>query len=130
MRKYAIAYGGSFPDSFEALLFSGHLDSGGVLHCPSSSESELDDSTRAAIAANKATALEHLSYVYAAQGLSVQCPAEAVLAYDRPESHGGHGINVLYADGQVDFTPKAQAEKLIAELQSGHNPPRAEILKQ
>jgi hypothetical protein len=35
-------------------------------------------------------------------------------------------MNVLYADTHVDWVDAPKARKLMAELNAGHNPPRAE----
>jgi prepilin-type processing-associated H-X9-DG protein len=49
--------------------------------------------------------------------------------YEPPCNHDHGGMNVLYADGHVDFIPMPTAKKIIAELHAGHNPPREDKLK-
>jgi hypothetical protein len=38
-------------------------------------------------------------------------------------------MNVLFGDYHVDFIQTAEAIKLLAELNAGHNPPRPEALR-
>jgi prepilin-type processing-associated H-X9-DG protein len=52
----------------------------------------------------------------------------AVLAYELPGTHGGKYGNVLFADSGVQTFDAQSLTNLIAELQSGHNPPRPEKL--
>jgi hypothetical protein len=35
-------------------------------------------------------------------------------------------MNVLYADGNVEFHDRRVAAHIAAEIEAGHNPPRAE----
>lgn len=71
----------------------------------------------------------HISYAYAGKGLTINAPASAVLAYETLSNHGDIGINVLYADGHVDWLSKAEAIHMVNELSAGHNPPRAEKIR-
>jgi prepilin-type processing-associated H-X9-DG protein len=48
-----------------------------------------------------------------------------VLAYEHLPNHSHGGMNVLYGDGNVRWVDAADAERLVAELSAGHNPPRA-----
>ena len=36
-------------------------------------------------------------------------------------------MNVLFGDGHIEFVHTAEATALIAELTTGHNPPRTRI---
>jgi prepilin-type processing-associated H-X9-DG protein len=71
---------------------------------------------------------EHFSYVYLGRGFTLDAPATAVLIYEPLTNHGDHA-NVLFGDGHVETLLAHPAEMLIAELESGHNPPRAEKLR-
>jgi prepilin-type processing-associated H-X9-DG protein len=59
-------------------------------------------------------------------GLSAQtATARHVLAYEHMSNHKNNGMNVLYGDGSVQWLEKAEAERVLSELQQGHNPPRS-----
>ncbi|HZN68866.1 MAG TPA: type II secretion system protein [Tepidisphaeraceae bacterium] len=56
-------------------------------------------------------------------------PGRAVCAYEPLANHDGSGIMVLYWDGHVTWHDAAEARRIIAEVEAGHNPPREEMLK-
>ena len=63
-------------------------------------------------------------YVYVGQGINlwkVNNAASLVVLYEQPAHRGG--INVLYADGHVEYYARDQAPLLVADLQKGVNPP-------
>jgi prepilin-type processing-associated H-X9-DG protein len=51
-------------------------------------------------------------YIYLGAGLTNAASADTVVAYDKDGDHGGDGINLLFADGHVEFNtmPQAHAE--------------------
>ena len=51
-----------------------------------------------------------------------------VIAYE-PLGHHGDATNFLYADGHTDFVRGPKARRIIAELEAGQNPPRAEKIR-
>jgi prepilin-type processing-associated H-X9-DG protein len=57
--------------------------------------------------------------------MSEKPPPGAVVAYE-PLSNHGNGMNVLYADGHVQWLDAGPGRRLMAELSAGHNPPRPE----
>ena len=65
----------------------------------------------------------HVSYIYLGRGMTREPPPSAVILYERLENHE-EGINVYFGDGHTEFILKEQAEKMLAELRAGHNPPR------
>jgi prepilin-type processing-associated H-X9-DG protein len=67
---------------------------------------------------------KHCSYVYVGAKLTAGDSAAHVVAYEPLSNHGGVGANVLYNDGSVARLEKAEAARVIAELEAGHNPPR------
>jgi hypothetical protein len=54
------------------------------------------------------------------------------LAYEPPGLHGEpEAFHILFADGVVLYAEKGQAAKILAELQTGQNPPpTAQMIKQ
>ncbi|MCY2952078.1 MAG: hypothetical protein NTU53_08885 [Planctomycetota bacterium] len=46
---------------------------------------------------------EHADYVYVGAKLNNNAPADVILAYEKPENHGGQGINMLFGDGHVEW---------------------------
>lgn len=93
--------------------------------CPTS-----NDTPAAAAPTTQATAANveapgHCSYVYLGKDwMADELTENVVLAYEPLSNHGGLGMNVLYGDGHVDWFGFREANKLLAELNAGHNPPR------
>jgi prepilin-type processing-associated H-X9-DG protein len=46
---------------------------------------------------------EHSDYVYVGKGMNSTAGAEVIVLYEKPDAHGGQGMNVLYGDGHVEF---------------------------
>lgn len=57
-------------------------------------------------------------YVFAGQGLNMnKAPAEQVVLYEKPQAHRNDGMNMLYADGHVEFQVQRMADQIINNLQ-------------
>ena len=93
--------------------------------CPSSQGERAQGETREEVAKKLSNPL-HLTYVYCGKGRTDKAPADAILAYEIPNNHNKQGMNFLCADGHVEFHNKAGAH-FIAEIEAGHNPPRAQL---
>jgi prepilin-type processing-associated H-X9-DG protein len=119
---YARENGGRFPDRFEQLLLTQDVTSE-VFVCPSGNDERAPGETAADVAAALSQP-GHLSYVYTGKGLNAAAPKEAVVAYEKPDSHNKDGMNVLYADFHVEFQGRRAAAHIAAEVEAGHNPPR------
>jgi prepilin-type processing-associated H-X9-DG protein len=113
--EYAQKHNGAAPPSFD-ILRDGALSSTAaakVFHCP---EGKGD-------------------YVHVGFGLHVPGASKAtVLLYEPPSNHkdsktGKGAMNIGYADGSVRVVLQPQADKIIAELKAGHNPPREEMIQ-
>lgn len=113
---------GSFPVKLEDLLLTQSIDST-VFVCPSTSDTPAPGSSPDAAAQNL-SAGSHLSYVYVGQGLTNMATHDTVVLYEPMTNHDSDGMNVLYGDGHVEFQLKNEAQRIIDEIQAGHNPPR------
>jgi prepilin-type processing-associated H-X9-DG protein len=121
---YAGENGGRYPDGFAALLLTQDLTAE-VFVCPSSQGERAPGATPQEQAQQLSDPL-HMTYVYVASGKSRPTVRadRMILAHESPDNHDKNGIHFLYADGHVEFQVKAYADDLIAEIKSGHNPPR------
>jgi hypothetical protein len=143
LRAYADAHSGLYPDSLQTLIRASDVQLvHSTLICPATSDVLPEYGSREALArqltarglpeayttATTRPAL-HLSYIYCAAGLGPASSPDAVVAYEPLCNHEGSYMCVLFASGKVDMIYNVRAAKLIAELQAGHNPPRAEMLK-
>jgi prepilin-type processing-associated H-X9-DG protein len=57
----------------------------------------------------------HSDFIYIRGGLSADVlqPATTVVCYEKDTNHSGDGMDILYADGHVDFVPLALARQQI-----------------
>lgn len=58
---------------------------------------------------------EHSDYIYVGSKLNGNSPADMVLAYEKPGSHDGQGMNIVFNDGHVDWYTMPAALKMIQE---------------
>lgn len=121
VQMYANENRGLYPPDFGRLLLTQDLTSE-MFVCYSTDDVRADGPTMQAVA-EKLSAGGHLSYVYTGKGMTLNSPANAVLAYEPPSNHG-NGMNVLFADGRVQWIDAVRGRKLMSELEAGHNPPR------
>jgi prepilin-type processing-associated H-X9-DG protein len=119
---YALDHGGAFPPSLAVLAGQGDL-AAEVFVCPSSDDPVATGATRQEIASKIASG-GHCSYLYFGAGFATSTWADAVVACDRLENHAGEGVNVLFADGHVEWIAGDEAQRLLDEIHAGHNPPR------
>src|SRR5665213_4345471 len=101
---YAESHHGHYPATFEELLVTSDLTPDTFV-CPESN----DDRAPGDTAADQASHLRdghYLSYVYVGGKLTTSAsnPASVVVAYEPLTNHHGDGINVLFADGHVEWT--------------------------
>jgi hypothetical protein len=112
---YAQNHQGAAPPSLDLLRddFAASTSAAEVFHCPEGKE----------------------DYVYVGFGINVNLNrSQTILLYEPPTNHkdpktGKGAMNVGYVDGAVRTIVQPQADKIIAELKSGHNPPREEMIK-
>jgi hypothetical protein len=129
---YSLEHDGWNPDRLERLIV--HVDLAPIgFVCPYSDDEIAPGKTREEQAANLSKTIrgrKHLSYVYRGAGLKfIEMPPHFVLAYEPLENHDRAGMHVLLGDGSVRFVNITEAERILAELDAGHNPPRPEMLR-
>lgn len=112
---------GRFPADLGLLARQSEM-TGGDFVCPSSS-------VRAATGPNWHSQVGSgaaSSYVYLrpTKYTSRDIPSDYVLLYEPLANHDGRGANFLRADGTAAWHRKAEAERLIQQLEAGQNPPR------
>lgn len=124
IQMYANDNGGLYPADLGMLVT--HVDlTSEVVICPSSDDDRATGPTTQAVAAAVVGVQRHCSYVYLVASLSAQtATGRHVVAHDRLSNHANAGINVLLGDGTVKWLDKADAQRVLSELQQGHNPPR------
>lgn len=125
MYEYAEEHEGNYPDTLGGLLaFHGDAIALTIFVCADTTDTPAVGST----AQERGAQLDaggHGSYVYLGKGKSRAAPANTVLVYEPLGRHRGKGLNVLFGDGRVFFLDAAAGAALSAELDAGHNPPRA-----
>lgn len=128
IQLYANEHRGEFPDTFERLLLNGDVDAA-VFVCPTSPHDRAPGADLPTQAANLSKG-GHLSYVYVGKGLTTagvgQRAITTVVAHEPLSNHSNNGMNVLFADGHVEFIVGNRAKQMISDLQGGRNPPGGE----
>jgi prepilin-type processing-associated H-X9-DG protein len=109
---------GRFPARFEDILLKEDITSE-VFCCPSSNDERAIGPTTQATA-DQLSAGGHLSYVYVGRGLTNALANDStfVLAYEPLKNHSGQGMNVLFADGHVEWLTAAQGTTFLTVAQS------------
>ncbi len=115
-----------FPNTPDLILLTQDITSE-VFICPASADTPAAGPTTRAVATNL-TAVGHLSYVYVGSGLTAEAGSETVLLYELKPMHNDQQ-NFVYADAHVESHEGAASARIIAELNAGHNPPRADKVR-
>jgi prepilin-type processing-associated H-X9-DG protein len=123
---YANDHNGHMPPGIAGLLEEDLTTA--VLICPASNDTPAFNPTTQPTEAD-VLAGGHLSYIYLGAGFTYPASASAVIAYEPLSNHQGAGMNVLFGDLHVEYFQTATANKILAELNAGHNPPRPETFK-
>lgn len=110
---YANENQGRYPDHFEAILLTQDITSE-LFVCPSSNEERAAGDTAKEIASRLSHG--HCSYVYHGRGLTTAAPATRPIACEPLANHQGAGINILFADGHVEWFTPSEAQKVMMRL--------------
>ncbi|HVT87354.1 MAG TPA: H-X9-DG-CTERM domain-containing protein [Tepidisphaeraceae bacterium] len=111
---YANDNQGKFPPNLGELILKEELTAGSFI-CPSGN-TQLPNAVGPDIGKQIADWVNANSdYVYLGAGKTAAAPAVDIIAYDKPGHHDNDGINILFADGHVDFVTMRQAMQMIAQ---------------
>lgn len=120
---YANDNAGQFPARLDQLVTACDLGAD-VFVCPATDDLRSTGRTPQEIAADLSIP-GHCSYVYLGAGLTARTTTpKTILAHDRPGNHAGKGLVFLYGDYRVEWVEMKEAQRLLAELKAGFNPPR------
>lgn len=131
LELYSNSHSGSYPDSLQTLILQCPQPIPSSLFvCAGSNADPAPETSRSELAASIVNNPERfVSYVYVRTGVNHRSNPNCVLVYEPLHNHHGEWMNILFLDGHIERWESSRAEKLIAELQAGHNPPRPEMVK-
>lgn len=119
---YANIKDGRFPDDLETLLETEEL-SPNVLMCPLDAHDVPSGPTTRAIVSKMRTK-KLISCIYVGKGLSASASADTVVLYEPLADHLNDGMNVLFADGHVEFLNVTEAQAVLKQARDGVRPIR------
>ena len=134
---YANDHGGLFPDDVETLLTTEDIVPA-TMTCPTTADTPADGPTTQAVLEDFRKP-GHVSYVYVGKGLTLKSPADAVVLYEPLSNHTnngmtvwserladrtGDGMNVLFADGHVEWLGNEDGRSILAQADAGVRPIR------
>ncbi len=126
---YANENKGVYPPTLDLLISEEELESR-VLTCPTSDDDPAPGATTQQVRQNFRSNPKYCSYIYLGAGFTqTSASASHVVVHERMQNHKNAGMNVLYGDGSVTWLNLPESQYLLAELQSGHNPPRPQPAK-
>jgi predicted Zn finger-like uncharacterized protein/prepilin-type processing-associated H-X9-DG protein len=123
MMLYANDNNGAFPAKLEDLLASDPTLDRKVFICPDDDKSP-PSATNAQTAAQEIASGSNCSYLYVGNGLTPSAGADTVLLYEPLGLHKQRnpGMNVLFADGHVEFLKSADAQTILDQQVAGKKP--------
>lgn len=100
-----------FPEDISVLVKAGTVDIKSLL-CPAMPVNQpLPDTADAA--AVKTFLEKHGAYVYLGAGKTTSAERDYILAYEKLDNHRFEGVNLLFADGSVQFVSVQKAAELL-----------------
>lgn len=107
---YANEHGGAFPENLHEILEKEDITAE-VFVCPSSNDTRaVGPTTRAVL--DEFDTPGHCSYIYLGKGLDDKCDPQTPVLYEPPSIHHG-GMNVLFADGHVEYFSGTDAPTIL-----------------
>jgi general secretion pathway protein G len=96
MQTYATSHDDTFPPDLQTLVKEGTI------------------SDKTLVSPNDENPGEEGSYIYIAGGQKAgDIDADTIVAYEKPDLHGGEGTNALFADGHVDWMMMPQFDEAL-----------------
>jgi prepilin-type processing-associated H-X9-DG protein len=125
LQVYANDHSGHFPDALRTLPIETELESR-TLVCPTfDGEFDFTTPTTQAAVFDALFARGAITYIYFGKGLTMPVNPSHVLVVEPLENHERLGINVLFADGHVDWLNSADAGRLLSQLGFTRDEPAA-----
>ena len=121
LQAYAHDHGGQFPDRLGTLIRTTDIQPWALVCDATGDQSSTAPTTQAV--ADDVDAGRNVSYTYLGGGLTAAAPADTVLLYEPLKNHGNR-MNVLLADGSVEWLVRRDALDLLKRIKSGARPVR------
>jgi prepilin-type processing-associated H-X9-DG protein len=123
MVMYANNNNGAFPNKLEDVLTADPTLDRNAFICPDDDKAP-PSASNAQTAAHEIASGKNSSYLYVGEGLTTSASADTVLLYEPLGLHKKHnpGMNVLFADGHVEFVKEADAKTILDQQAAGTKP--------
>jgi RNA polymerase sigma factor (sigma-70 family) len=110
---YANKHNGHFPGDAGSLIINEEI-SPQLFICPSSGMRMPAEILDADSEVQAEWVDQHSDYLYVGQGKNINGSPDAIVLYEKDSAHEGRGMNILFADGHVDFnSPLSVAHQVI-----------------
>jgi prepilin-type processing-associated H-X9-DG protein len=119
---YGNEHKGKYPPDLGTLLKTQPIAVEDFL-CPSSQDKVPPDIKTANKDAQAAWVNDNSSYVFVGKDLNFNAAADTVVLYEKADDHDQDGMNLLYADGHVEWETMEVAQKLIKTADPEHKAP-------
>jgi prepilin-type processing-associated H-X9-DG protein len=126
MLMYANANKDEFPDKLEDLLTADPTLDRNAFICPDDDKAA-PSATSVQTAAQEISSGKNCSYIYVGSGVGSSASPDTVLLYEPLALHHAHnpGMNVLFADGHVEFFASSSAKSILSQQSAGTRPIKA-----